>query len=42
MIGILYNIINYHARISRKHRTHKKLWVTTQFVTLHLGSDGCH
>ena len=38
--SILYNTINCHARIS--HIQTREAWVTTQFVTLHLGSDGCH
>ena len=41
--NILHNITNCHARISHKHRIHGKLGLQlTLFVTLHLGSDGCH
>ena len=53
--GILYNIINCHARVSHKlTQNTREAWVTTlftenqnaprpsEFVTLHLGSDGCH
>ena len=41
--SLLYNIINCHARVSHKHRIHgREAWVTTQFVTLHLASDGGH
>ena len=52
--GILYNIINFHARISHKHRIHGKPGLQlclqknqnapkpSEFVTLHLGSDACH
>ena len=52
--SILYNIINCHAQVSHKHRIHGKLGLQlclkkiqnarrpSEFVTLHLGSDGCH
>ena len=43
--SILYNnIINCHARVSRKHRIHGKLGLQLSYLQcyIHLGSDGCH
>ena len=52
--SILYNIINCHAKVSHKHGIHGKLGLQLclkknqntprhfEFVTLHLGPDGCH
>ena len=35
------NPVVYLARIPHKYKI-REAWVTTQFVTLHLGSDGFH
>ena len=40
-LSILYSSINRHARISQNTEKTRGARVTTQFVTLHLGSDGC-